>query len=493
MSQPDILIFFSDQHHAGYSGFAGNSTVSTPNLDRIANHGVVFDTAYTACPLCVPARSAFLTGQLPSETGIYTNQGAVPGDQPTFLHSLAAAGYETVLCGRMHFVGEDQRHGFTKRLVGDITPSYWGRGGRERKDLGPYVGTFGRERCLEVIGGGDSPVLAYDRAVVQAALAYLSQDHEKPQCIVVGTYAPHFSYVAPPQLYWKYRSIAQTPEHNRQEANYRHPLLGKREARIAEEEIKDVRAAYFGMIENIDSQIGAVYDAWSDSLRHSGKQGMFVYLSDHGDQAGEHHLYGKETFYEGSARIPLVISGVGIEQLQTGKRVQGPVSITDIGPTLCGLAQAPALPDQSGRSLLPVLTGGEDDLERAVISEFMERDEDGRPIPGRMIRKGKWKLISYAHYEEDDLLFHLDEDPYERVNRVQTENEIYRELRSLLTQDWEPGRLIERHTRKAAHYKLLEQWGKAVQPPEPERWLIPEQALRLPARGSKTSVTQEAN
>ena len=105
MPKPDLLLFFSDQHHVRYSGFAGDSLARTPNLDALAKDGTVFESAYTSCPICVPARCSFLTTQLPSRIGIFGNTGAIRGDQPTFMHSLAAEGYETVLCGRMHFKG----------------------------------------------------------------------------------------------------------------------------------------------------------------------------------------------------------------------------------------------------------------------------------------------------------------------------------------------------------------------------------------------------
>jgi choline-sulfatase len=108
MSQkPDILFFFSDQHHGLYSGYAGHPVVNTPNLDRLVEEGTAFDMAYTSCPLCVPARSSMLTGQYPSKNGVFNNAHILRSDQAPFIHSLVAEGYETVLCGRMHFMGAD--------------------------------------------------------------------------------------------------------------------------------------------------------------------------------------------------------------------------------------------------------------------------------------------------------------------------------------------------------------------------------------------------
>ena len=119
-----IVFLFSDQHNPNVAGFAGDPWVRTPNLDRLAASGTVFGNCYCASPLCVPSRAAMLSSRLPSNTGIINNFQCLPSDRVTFVHSLAIAGYDTVLSGRMHFIGPDQRHGYEKRLVGDITPSF---------------------------------------------------------------------------------------------------------------------------------------------------------------------------------------------------------------------------------------------------------------------------------------------------------------------------------------------------------------------------------
>ena len=117
----DILLFISDQHSWLQQGYAGDPVIRTPNLDRIASEGTAMQNASTPYPVCVPARMAMLTGQLASRCGVMSNMAALDSNRATFAHCLNTAGYETVLCGRMHFVGPDQRHGFSKRIAGDIT------------------------------------------------------------------------------------------------------------------------------------------------------------------------------------------------------------------------------------------------------------------------------------------------------------------------------------------------------------------------------------
>ncbi|WP_159887796.1 sulfatase-like hydrolase/transferase [Paenibacillus puerhi] len=476
MSRPDILVFLSDQHHARYAGFAGHETVRTPHMDRLAAEGTAFEAAYTTCPLCVPSRTSMLTGQLPEKTEVYTNNGAIRGDQATFLHGIAAAGYETVLCGRMHFLGDDQRHGFTRRIMGEMTPLYWGRYGPHRKDLGPYVGTMANQ-SLKIIGGGTSPVLEYDKAVIQAALDYLGQEHDKPQCVVVGTYGPHHTFVAPPELYQYYKANAAIPESFYRETD--HPVLSsQREPSgvLHEENVTRLRAAYLGMIETIDSQLGRVREAWQRYLERSGRQGVFVYLSDHGEQAGEHGLIGKNTLYEGSARIPFLVSGDGII---AGRSISQPVSILDIGPTLCELTGAQAPPRQDGQSLKSLIEGGAEE-DRAILSECMVH-VDGRAVPGRMLRKGSWKYISYASFEQYDQLFDLEADPQELHNVCRQKPDIAGPLRALLYEGWNIPAILEKHMEKEEHHRLLAKWGSIVDVEEPERWPVPKEATALPA------------
>lgn len=467
MDRPDILVFLSDQHAGRYGGFAGDQLVKTPNLDQIAMNGTVFNAAYSSCPLCVPARISMLTGQLPSKTGIFTNHGAIPGDQATFIHSLAAEGYETVLCGRMHFVGDDQRHGFTKRIMGDFTPLYLGRGSMRRTDLGRFKGTTDAKGCLREVGGGDSPVLEYDRAVITAALEYLNRDHEKPQCVVVGTYGPHCPFVAPQELFDYYRERVELPVTYKCVLNYRHSVLALKEQVADDETVLNARAAYFGMITNLDRQIGAVREAWREYLSRNSRKGIFVYLSDHGEQLGERKLYGKQTFFESSAQIPLMFEGDGI---RANHRVRGAVSIMDLGPTLCEITGADIPPEQDGKSLTGQLFEGNDEVERYVYSESIEKDAVGRFVPGRMIRQGKWKLISYHSFEDEDLLFDTESDPNELCNVIRQYPAKAEELTLLIKREWDIPGIIEIHQKKLAHARILIKWGQNSGVKEEERY-----------------------
>ncbi|WP_407267778.1 sulfatase-like hydrolase/transferase [Radiobacillus sp. PE A8.2] len=472
----------SDQHTADIAGFMGDPVIRTPNLDKLAEEGTVFDAAYTSCPLCAPSRTSFLTGQYPSKMDVYGNETPFPSDQVTFTHTLASQGYDTTLCGRMHFIGEDQRHGFANRLVGDICHPFWGNTHDVREDIGNFGPAFAAKRCLDIIGKGDSPVLAYDRDVVKAAEDYLNKDYENPQFMVVGTYAPHFPYVGSPDLVDYYKEKMDDPKANLSTMNYDLNAIKHKFDKTSMENIKELRAAYYAMIETIDKQVGQVRHSWESYLKRNNRQGIFIYLSDHGDQIGERDLYGKQTFFEHSVKIPVVMQGVNIPE---GKRIKDLVSIMDFGPTLCEFTGAELPPDQDGISLVETIQGQKSLSNRVVCSEFMEKDYKGELMPSKMVRKGNWKLISYQGYEEEDLLFNLEEDPHELTNVARVFPGILEELREALHASWDTEKMISGAKKKEKHIALLKKWGSKVNLRSEDAWKSPESVKDAPKEAIK--------
>lgn len=472
-SRPDFLIFLSDQHDGRIQAHNGDRIVRTPNLDALAAEGVCFSDAYTPCPLCVPARMSLLTGQLPSKTGVFTNSGSIHPEMPTFLHSLANAGYETVLCGRMHFEGMDQRHGFTKRIADDITPTAFGGQDRFLRQLAPCGVLLTGVGCLQAVGGGNSPTLEYDRYVVSRAVDYLAREHEKPQCIVVGTYGPHHPYIAPEALYQYYLDRVTLPENlDAPVGSYAAEKPLDRDPTL----VRAVRAAYYGMIEFEDGCVGAVRSAWQDWLRRRGRQGVFAYLSDHGDHAGERGLYGKQTMYEPSLRVPMLFAGDGIS---SGVRVDTPVSLLDVAPTVLELAGARQLPGGEGRSLAHTLLTGALPEEVPVIAEWINGPYSGGVHYGRMLRRGRRKMVHFPDFPEEDLLTDPDTDFWERENLLSTEPDTAAALREEAFAGLEVGQIVERKNLRTRQQTLITEFASQtggvweVWPGNPESRVLP--------------------
>ena len=483
MNAKNILVFMSDQHTPLMSGYMGG-TARTPVLEDMALHGMNFEAAYTACPLCVPARMAFMSGRLPSKTGILNNYTVLPDTVPTIAHAFAAAGYETVLVGRMHFVGENQRHGFMHRLVGDITSTEW-KPTRELTERcrGPYMKCFAEPGCTQIVGGGGSPVQEYDDTVVEAAFEWLSQSHDKPQFIVVGTYGPHFPYVAEADKYRYYKERVSLPEWFDEPPEYLDPALLVRAKRSTKDHEKALgaQAAYCGLIETVDEHIGTVREAFFRYCERVKEKGVFVYTSDHGDQCGERRLFGKMSFFEKSVRIPLLMEGDGIP---AGVARKDPVSLLDLIPTLCGLVGIQPPPGQDGQDIMAESVG-----ERAVISELYGIFGAPGKFPevehmnsvSRMVRKGRYKYITRAGFEAWDLLFDLVEDPDEKRNVIDSHREVAEELGKELEGLPEPDRVREMMKLNWEVYDFMQLAQKPSQQVLNEYWVkTSERNLRLP-------------
>ncbi|MBQ1877252.1 MAG: sulfatase-like hydrolase/transferase [Erysipelotrichaceae bacterium] len=481
----DICLYVSDQHACQIQGYAGNRIVRTPNLDRIAAEGTAFLNAHAAYPVCVPSRMSMLTGQYASQNGVMSNHGSLNSNIPTFLHSLDSAGYQTVLCGRMHFIGPDQRHGFTSRIAGDITQIYNNRPQRIAEERGVHDKTLqGGPSSVSLIGGGNSPTLEYDRYVTGKALEYLSQDHNQPMFLCVGTYAPHHPFVAPEELFNYYYDKVTVDEESFLYPE--HPALKNSFRDASRETVRAVMAAYYGMVEFEDRLIGQVYDAFQAYLKRTEREGVFIYLSDHGEHEGYRGMYGKNTLYDCSVRVPLLFAGSGINR---GVIKQGCVSLLDISPTVCDLAKAEKLPFQSGKSLLTELLGNEDDMDRTVFAEVGGNITMGQFSYGQMAVNRHYKYIHYAGYDNADVLYDRIADPEESINVLEIEKEtagkLKQQLNAELTESVE--QIQAKAKRESEYMKVL----RKCDFDSDEVWHCPPSARNLPDPLYSSPITLE--
>jgi len=432
----------SDQHNKNINGCYGDPIVSTPNLDNLASRGVLFENAYCPFPLCAPTRMSFMTGKMPSRIGMYSNSSVLSSDEPTFAHTLSQSGYETILCGRMHFNGPDQRHGFSQRIFPEVSTNA----------EGTLTGTNGFSRIsLEKSGPGQNHYLHYDEECMTEAVSWLKQraenEEDKPFCMVVGLVGPHCPFVCPRELFDKYFDKIKIPEYSEEYFS----SMSKFNRRFRERsqiddasaiEIRRTRAAYYGMVEFDDELIGRLLSTLDDTKLR--EDTIVIYVSDHGEMAGEHGMWWKMSFYEGSAGVPMIMSGPGIKR--SGEREKTPVSIVDLAPTLLDMGNTPAIPDIDGRSLVPYLDGSKCDPERSIFSELFTdsaawKNHGPTGGPARMLRKGSWKCI-YYHNEEPEL-FNLEDDPQEINNKAQDPEcqDILKRMLSDILSGWNPDEL----------------------------------------------------
>ena len=215
--RPNVVVVMSDQHNARIMGCAGDEMVQTPNLDRLAAAGVRFTNTYCPYPLCLPSRMAFMAAQYPSAIGVYDNGSVLSSQVPTFAHALGAAGYEAVLCGRMHFAGPDQFHGFERRIFGDVSGALLSE---EILGTGKYRTNGRTAYAVEVAGHGRTGYGYYDEVVTDRACDFLRTRSTDlgPFCLVVGLILPHNPLICEPELFNHY--LDRLPEPGRVSQDY---------------------------------------------------------------------------------------------------------------------------------------------------------------------------------------------------------------------------------------------------------------------------------
>jgi choline-sulfatase len=416
---PDILIIMADQMVPSALPFYGNPVVRTPAMSSLAESGVVFDAAYTASPLCSPGRASFMTGLLPSRTRVYDNAAEFTSETPTFAHYLRNAGYRTVLSGKMHFCGPDQLHGFEERLTTDIYPADYGWTPDWDR---PHERPSWYHDMSSVVDAGPclrSNQLDFDEEVAFAAqrslFGHISSGDGRPFCYVVSFSHPHDPFTIPRKWWDLYRDEdIPMPAVGADEGSL-HPherrlreVCAMNGVEITEEHVRAARRAYYGAISYVDDHISALLDVLRDTGRLDDT--IVIVTSDHGEMLGERGAWYKMSFYEGAARVPLIVRAPA--RFPPG-RVPAAVSTMDLPPTLVALAgggeTAGVVGPVDGGSLLAHLSGAPDRDE--AVAEYLA---EGAVAPIVMIRRGRHKFIHSA--ADPDQLFDLMSDPHEQAN-----------------------------------------------------------------------------
>ncbi len=420
--RPNILIIMVDQLNGTLFPDGPADFLHTPNLRALAARSARFANNYTASPLCAPGRAAFMSGQLPSRTGVYDNAAEFASSIPTFAHHLRAASYATCLSGKMHFVGPDQLHGFEERLTTDIYPADFGWTPDYRKP-GERIDWW-YHNLGSVTGAGvaeTSNQMEYDDEVCFHAIqklydhARVSDDPDRrPWCLTVSFTHPHDPYVARRRYWDLYEDcpalepeIGTIPYEDQDPHSQRLFLANDYEAfDIRPENVRRARRGYFANISYLDDKIGELIDTLERTRMLD--ETIILFCSDHGDMLGERGLWFKMSFREGSARVPLMIAGKGIPS----GLLRMPVSNLDILPTLCELAGidlSSIMAWTDGQSLVPLTRG-----ETRTAPVFMEYAAEGSYAPLVAIRDGRYKFV---HCEIDPpQLFDLEADPHEQTN-----------------------------------------------------------------------------
>ncbi len=448
----NVLFIISDQHHAGVSGCYGDSRVQTPNIDRIAAEGALFENAYCQEPICGPSRASIMTGTYPHTCNSFSHQErhVVPEGMPTLGSVFREAGYRTGSIGKVHVAGEDKQHrdlGFDERAL-----RYYTYGLKDYEDL---VGVENVDRHAShrknssiknagMYNPNNEPVtladeLMYDQLVTDRCLDFIERNKDSRFFLWMGLEKPHPQWYAPARFHEMYDPAemvlpeTRELEHRNLPERYMNRVTNGGSAKLiksyTEEQQRKVKAAYYANVSYIDYQIGRALQTL-DRLDLT-KKTIVVYTSDHGEHLMEHRLFQKHGMYEASVGVPLTIRCPDV--IPAGLRKKSMVELIDLFPSLLEMTGVPRAEGLEGHSFVKLVQGPEEDDRREAFSEYYP----GKYGAERMIRSGPWKY-AYTHGDLEQL-YNLDEDPDEMENlAVKAEyREVCDRLKARVMDGWE--------------------------------------------------------
>lgn len=481
--QPNILLIQADQLTPGVLPAYGHPVVQAPHIQSLADNGVVFEKNYCNFPLCVPSRASMLAGRLANAIESWDNAAEMPGSVPTVAHYLRKEGYYTVLCGKMHFIGPDQVHGYDERITTDIYPSNfswtpdWEVGERYRPTGINMSAVVDAGTCVR------SLQMDYDEEVEHSGVQKIHDlarfNDDKPFFLTVSFTHPHSPYIITDEYWDKYDhddidlpAVPPIPleDQDRMSSWLYYAHAGDKHD-LTDKDVRMARHAYYGMTSYIDDKVGHLMKTLKDTGLDENT--IVIFTSDHGDMLGERGMWYKQSFYEWSCRVPLIVSYP--KAFQPG-RVSKNTSLVDLLPTLVDMAMIDGkepeyVSPMDGNSLVPLLKDNNAEWNDTVIAEYTG---EGVCSPCRMLKKGDYKYI-YTH-GYPSLLYNLADDP--------------KELNDLAGQaEYAP-------LQQAMHDELLDGWDpedisrRAIQT-QKERFLIKEATDGIPTWGYDAKVDSD--
>lgn len=446
MSKPNILYIMTDQQRFDTIAALGNSDIYTPNIDRLVRRGVAMTNAYSPTPVCVPARYIIRTGCLPPKTGSWCNghpkgapgQGETVTDRcgPYLAQTMKARGYRTFGVGKFHSVPHHADLGYEDHIHAEELAEHQGA------EADPYFkdiyDNYPEYRHIEQPHGERTEMyympqlnplpaeLNQEGWVTDRALKLIDKDDQRPWFGFVSFIGPH-PPLAPPVPFNRIYHPDRMPS----------PIAGDKaidnmdehlpwmDQIIWAEDVDDLRARcckarYYGELTYIDWCVGRLLDAVE--ARPDGDNTLIAFFSDHGEHLGDHGHWQKESYFEASAHIPMLISWPA--QLPADTRNAELVGLNDLFAIATGASGD--CESRDGMDVLGMLTGDVRPRDH-FVGYYGKPDTDAFKI---MIRRGEWKYIYFVNGGEAQL-FNVANDPHELTQCIDTHCDVAKELRAL--------------------------------------------------------------
>ncbi|MCA9121715.1 MAG: sulfatase-like hydrolase/transferase [Planctomycetaceae bacterium] len=428
--RPNVLFLLTDDQRPDTIHELGNASIDTPNLDALARRGVSFTRAVCANPICTPSRAEILSGCSGFRNGVIDFGKTIDPALKLWPQTMTEAGYHSWYVGKWHNDGKPVQRGYEQTLG-----LFTGGGGKWWKDQVDWKGTpvtgyrgwvfqDDEQHLFPERGVGLTPDISGKFA--DAAIEFIRSKPIEPFFLQVAFTAPHDPLYFPPNFESKYAADElPLPENFLPEHPFDHGNFDGRDEQLlpwprTPKMIRELLAVYYAVISDMDHQVGRIVAA----LRETGQfdNTIIIFSSDHGLGVGSHGLRGKQSMYEHTINVPLVIAGPGIPQ---GQVSEAQVYLRELYPTTCDLVGIKVPNTVEGKSFAKIVKGDSNHTHNHVFCYFRDKQ--------RMVRDSRWKLIHYPAIDRWQL-FDLEADPYEMsdLSKDETKANVMTRLRDLL-------------------------------------------------------------
>jgi iduronate 2-sulfatase len=403
-------------------GCYGHPLVKTPHIDALAKAGTLFERAYCQIPLCSPSRTSVMTGLRPDTTRIYNMQKhfrEVLPEVVTLPQMFIENGYRVSRVGKIYHLGNPSGIG-TNGM--DDAPSWQervnpiGRDKEEEHLLTNHTPKRGLGTSLSFLAAEGTDEEQTDGMVATEAIRMMEESEGRPFFVAAGFFRPHCPYIAP-KKYFEFYPLEDVPMPKIGDFSYMKNWPGEARAStrpwpwfgVTREQSREAKRAYWATISFVDSQIGRMLAALDRlGLREST---IVVFWSDHGYHTGEHGLWKKQSNFENSARVPLIIAAPS--QQSKGAASPRTVELVDIYPTLAELCGLTPPADLAGQSLLPLLNDAQAAWDKPA---FTQAGYHANRQKANSVRTERHRYIEFADGRHGTLLFDYESDPSEQRN-----------------------------------------------------------------------------
>lgn len=403
----NLLIIQTDEHHFSTLGCYGGNIVETPHIDSLAKQGAICTSFYATTPVCSPSRGSLVSGMYPQKTPVVTNNIPLDDSIVTFAEILKRDGYATGFAGKWHLDGNGKPQWAPKRKFGFEDNRFMFNRGHWKKivdsDDGPAVGAKDKKgKPSYGLDGADEETFSTDW-LTDKAIDFINVNKDKPFCYFLSLPDPHGPNTVRPPYDTMYADVKVPIPVSLNRKPEQIPAWGK-SAGVKPAQLQKLMQQYYGMVKCIDDNVGQILD----TLKERGilENTIVVFTSDHGDLCGEHGRLNKGVPYEGSARIPFLITCQG--KIKAGTVVPQALGCVDFMPTVLSLMEVSVPHKVDGRDASVLFTGEAKDWDDIAFV---------RSTPGSnwlSAITARWKLVYSIN--EEPWLIDVKNDPNELIN-----------------------------------------------------------------------------